>query len=177
MKYRQVQIFSGQRFRVPEGIQRLDHRSTHGWQLRYGSSKMFSDFSNDGSGARAALARAKAELLHRIERLPAPSRLQRQANVSKTSNLPVGISGPIVRLRKGRAYRECSFGVSIPRFGLKPTKKSVHIGTENTYTPQRYELALARAIELRNNAEQAYRSAATKSKRALARKDLRSAAR
>ena len=75
MKVRDVVIFSGERFEVPQGIQRIDHRATHGWQLRYGGTKLFSDHSSDGSGARAALEAAKRELVRRIGRLPAPSRL------------------------------------------------------------------------------------------------------
>ena len=166
MKYRNVTIFSGQSFSVPEGIQRLDHRATHGWQLRYGPSKMFSDHSNDGSGAEAALALAIAELARRIAKLPAPSGLQRRASANKTNDLPVGISGPIIRRRNDQAVRECSFGVSLPRFGAEPRKRSIYIGNENTYTPEKYEAALAKAIELREAAERAYEVAATRAKRA-----------
>ena len=35
MKTRDVAIFSGHRFAVPQGIQRIDTKSTHGWQVRY----------------------------------------------------------------------------------------------------------------------------------------------
>ena len=56
MKVRDVVIFSGERFEVPQGIQRIDHRATHGWQLRYGGTKLFSDGSPDGSGASEELA-------------------------------------------------------------------------------------------------------------------------
>lgn len=169
MKYRKVEIFTGHSFRVPEGIQRVDHRSTHGWQLRYGSWKMFSDFSSDGSGAKAALELAKLELLRRIDRLPAPSRLRREVAAGKSSDLPVGVSGPIVRLRKGRSVPECSFSVSVPRFGAKPTNKNVYIATETTYTPEKYHAALAKAIALRSKAEKAFQGAATRDKRARSR--------
>ena len=77
MNTRDVVIFSGERFVVPQCIQRIDHLSTHGWQLRYGGTKLFSDHSQDGSGARRALALATKELLKRIATLPAPSRLRR----------------------------------------------------------------------------------------------------
>ena len=62
MNTRDVTIFSGERFEVPPCIQRIDHLSTHGWQLRYGGTKLFSDHSNDGSGARRALALAEQHL-------------------------------------------------------------------------------------------------------------------
>lgn len=61
---------------------------------------------------------------------------------------------------------EYNFGVTIPRFGDKPTNVSVYIGTENTITDERYDEALAKAVAIRKKAEQAYQSAATKAKRA-----------
>ncbi|MBV8604463.1 MAG: hypothetical protein JO224_07240 [Pelomonas sp.] len=166
MKTREVVIFNGARFTVPQCIQRIDHQSTHGWQLRYGGTKLFSDNSGDGSGAEAALAAAAKALLARIAKLPAPSRLQRVPSGNKTSELPVGISGPIVRRRVGSRVRDCSFAVSLPRFGERPAGRSVYIGTENTYTPARYAEALARAVALREKAEAAYARAATKARRA-----------
>ncbi|MFI4931432.1 MAG: hypothetical protein ACHP83_14415 [Burkholderiales bacterium] len=134
---------------------------------------MFSDHSNDGSKARAALKLATAELIKRIAKLPAPSGLRRDIASNKGSNLPVGISGPIVRTRPGRNTRDASFGVTLPRFGMKPTTRSVYIATENTYTVARYKTALTKAIELRRTAERAYQLAATKAKRASARKTLK----
>ncbi|HEX6720052.1 MAG TPA: hypothetical protein VF107_00705 [Burkholderiaceae bacterium] len=131
---------------------------------------MFSDHSNDGSKARASLKLATAELIKRIAKLPAPSGLRRDIASNKGSQLPVGISGPIVRTRPGRNTRDASFGVTLPRFGLKPTTRSVYIATENTYTVSRYKEALAKAIALRRAAEKAYQAAATKAKRESARK-------
>jgi hypothetical protein len=166
MKIRDVVIFSGERFEVPQGIQRIDHLATHGWQLRYGGTKLFSDHTPDGSGASDALVLATKELLHRIAKLPAPSKLQREPNGNKTTDLPVGISGPVVRQRTGAGVRDCSLSVSLPRFGDSPLRRSVYIGTENTYTVERYKAALERAIQMRRNAEAAYQRAATKAKRA-----------
>jgi hypothetical protein len=165
MSTRKVVIFSGHRFDVPSCIQRIDSASTHGWQVRYGGSKLFSDHSDDGSGARAALAAAVEELRRRIERLPAPSRLQRAPSARKTSGLPVGISGPVVRHRAAAGASEAAFVVSLPRFGQPARSSSVYIGTESTYTVKRYRVALAAAIELREQAERSYRRAATKARR------------
>ncbi|MBX3619610.1 MAG: hypothetical protein KF891_06440 [Rhizobacter sp.] len=166
MKTRDVVIFSGKRFKVPQGIQRIDHRATHGWQLRYGGTKLFSDGTQDGSGAAASLRAATDELLKRIAKLPAPSRLQTQPSGNKTTDLPVGISGPIVRQRPGSRVRECNLSVSLPRFGMVPRRSTIYIGNENTYTVQRFEDALARAIKLREQAELTYRRDATRAKRA-----------
>lgn len=166
MKFREIVIFSGATFQVPQCIQRIDHRATHGWQLRYGGTKLFSDHSADGSGAAQALEKATKELLKRIAVLPAPSLLQRGPSTNKTSNLPVGISGPIVRTRSKSNVRDCSLSVLIPRYGQKPLRRSIYIGTENTYTVARFKAALARAIELRAAAEEAYERATTRAKRA-----------
>ena len=120
MKFRDVVIFNGKTFTVPQGIQRIDTRATHGWQVRYGGTKLFSDHTRDGSGAEASLDLARRELARRIAKLPAPSLLQKKPSESKTSNLPVGISGPIVRQRVGSSVRSCSFSVLLPRFGQPP---------------------------------------------------------
>jgi hypothetical protein len=166
MKTRDVVIHTGKRFKVPQGIQRIDHRATHGWQLRYGGTKLFSDGSQDGTGAAAALRAATDELLKRIAKLPAPSRLQRAPNENKTTDLPVGISGPIVRTRPGAKVSECNLLVSLPRYGEPPRRSTIYIGNENTYTVQRYKQALERAIGMREEAEKIYRREATRAKRA-----------
>lgn len=175
MKVREVVIFSGDTFRVPQGIQRIDHRSTHGWQLRYGGTKLFSDGSPDGSGAALALEKASKELLKRIASLPAPSRLQSGPSQNKSSGLPPGISGPVVRLRRGGRVRDCSLTVLIPQFGQKPLRRTIYIGTENTYTQERYEAALQRAVAMRDAATRAYAAAVTRDKRAQAREHKRQA--
>ena len=169
MKVRQITIFSGEQFEVPQGIQRIDHRATHGWQLRYAGTKLFSDHSNDGSGAAAALARATKELLKRIASMPAPSLLQRGPSVNKRSGLPSGITGPVVRVRRGGKTRDCSLMVLIPRFRLKPRRRTIYIGTENTYTIERYEAALEKAVAMLQQAEAAYELATTRAKRASGR--------
>ncbi len=163
MKTRQIVIFNGETHVVPQCIQRIDHRTTHGWQLRYGGTRLFSD---GDEGAAVALSRATRELLKRIAVLPAPSTLQRAPSRNKTSNLPVGVSGPVVRQRAKSLVRDCSLSVLIPRFGLKPLRRSVYIGTENTYTVARFRAALARAIEMRAEAVEVYERAATRARRA-----------
>ena len=172
MKFRVVTIFTGKRFRVPQCIQRIDHKATHGWQLRYGGTKLYSDHSNDGSGAAAALKAAVAELRRRIEKLPAPSGLQKSASSNKTSELPVGISGPLVRQRPGSTLLESNLSVSLPRFGATAQRRTVYIGTENTYSVERYLAALERAIEMRRKAERAYQRDATRAMREASRKLL-----
>ncbi len=168
MKFRKVIIFSGATFRVPESIQRLDAAATHGWQLRYGSGKteMFSDHSDDGSGASRSLKLAKAALHQRIQKLPAPSGLMTTPHSRKTSDLPVGVSGPSERSCNGRNTPYYAFQVSIPLAGAGSTTRSVYIGTANTTSPEREAQALEKAIAMRDAAVRKFKAATTKAKRA-----------
>jgi len=165
MKYRKGKIFTGRAFLVPEHIVRLDDGAMHGWQLRYGEWTLFSDHSSDGSGAKAALENAKKELMRRIDTLPAPTGLRGVINSNKSSRLPVGVSGPTGRRRKGRNVIQYYFQVVIPRHDDKPTNKSVYIGTENTISKEKRDTALAKAVSLRRFAERAYQNAKTEEKR------------
>ena len=65
--------------------------------------------------------------------------------------------------------RDISLSVLEPIFGRKPRRRTIYIGTENTYTKQRFKAALARAIELRQAAEAKYQLAETRAKRAASR--------
>ncbi len=155
MKYREVVIFSGHRFQVPEHIQRLDTRNTRAWQLRYGKWKTFSDHTADGSGAAAALAAAIEELRRRIERLPAPTGLRQENSSSKTTifrlaspaqlheqgkggALPNTISAsPSPGLVTSRPTRTC---ISVPRTRLptKDTKKLLQGQSISGRKPKRH---------------------------------------
>ncbi len=166
MKTRIVTLPSGQTFTVPQNIQRIDSRSTHGWQVRYGGTKFFSDGSPDGTGADKSLQLATRELMRRIATLPAPVRVKERVNLSnKGSELPPGISGPIVKSREGEQFRSAVLSVVLPRFGETPQIRSIYIGTENTYTKKRFREALAKAVELRTEAVQRYRTEATRARR------------
>ena len=171
MQARTVTIYSGARIRVPEHIQRIDTLSTHGWQMRYGRPTLFySDGQGPGNGPRPALKRAIESLRQRIAELPAPTGLQRSTSASKQNDLPIGISGPILRQRPSRSVPECHFSVSLPRFGGKPLRRSIYIANQNTYTPERYTGALNAAIDMRRAAEEQYQLDATAAKRRFAAK-------
>ena len=176
MKTRTVTLSTGESFSVPQGVQRLDSKSTRGWQVRYQGTKYFSD---GASGPGKALEAATKELLRRIATLPAPVSLHRAPNSGKASGLPVGISGPIILGKGGTEVMAAVLSVAVPRFGKANLTKKVHIGTPNTYTKTRYRQALAKAIELREQGMAQYEAAATKAKRGQAvnfKRALRSAA-
>ncbi|MEK8049735.1 hypothetical protein AACH10_05770 [Ideonella sp. DXS22W] len=171
MNTRTVTIHTGVRIRVPEHIQRIDTHSTHGWQMRYGQPTLFfSDGQGAGNGPRQALKRAVEALRQRIAELPAPTGLQKEISPNKQNDLPVGISGPILRHRPGRSVPECHFSVNLPRFGAKPLRRSVYIANQNTYSPERYQAALDSAIQMRREAEAQYQLDATEAKRRSAAK-------
>ena len=172
MKQRKVKIYSGKMFTVPQGIQRIDSTSTHGWQVRYQGTKFFSDGGAEPDKAVKSLEAATRELLRRIATMPAPTVLKRGPSAHKASGLPPGISGPIVVSRGESRVRSAVLSVLLPRFGATAQLKSVYIGTENTYTQAKYRAALVTAKALRAEAVAVYEAAATKARRRDA-KDLR----
>ena len=60
MKTRTVALATGESFSVVQGIQRLDSKSTRGWQVRYQGTKYFSD---GDAGPQKSLEAATRELL------------------------------------------------------------------------------------------------------------------
>lgn len=169
MKTRESTIYTGEVFEVPSGIQRIDTLGTHGWQVRYAGTKLFSDMLAGGGDPARSLAMATKELLKRIAVMPAPTKLQPRPSVNKTTDLPVGISGPMFRQRKGSGARDISLSVLEPLFGQKPRRRTVYVGTENTFTKLRFKAALARAVDMRRAAEEKYRLAETRARRAAGR--------
>lgn len=162
MKTREVTLATGEKFNVPQGVQRLDSKSTKGWQVRYQGSKYFPD---GDSGPQKALGAATRELLRRIATLPAPVVLRRAPSPSKSSKLPAGISGPIVVKRRDSSEQSAVLSVLVPRFGATNLTRKVHIGTPSTYTQARYRAALAKAIEIRDHGRVQYETAATRARR------------
>ena len=165
MEFRKHTILAGQTFDVPKYVVRLESKKTHGWQLRYGTWKLFSDFSNDGSGAEASLRLAVEELAKRIAKLPAPTGLRNDAMARKANDLPVGISGPITRHRAGKTVAEYYLQITFPIAGRKPFNTTVYIATENTLNKEKFDMALAKAIALRDSGVRKFKLAATKLKR------------
>ncbi len=162
MKVRDVVIFSGQKFTVPQCIQRIDQESTHGWQVRYQGTRYFPD---GPSGPAKALKAATKELLRRIATLPAPVALKRAPSPRKQSELPAGISGPILAKKPGSMEQAAVLSVLVPRFGQTNLTRKVHIGTPRTYTMSKYRAALAKAIEIRQQALASYEAEATRARR------------
>ncbi len=165
MEFRKREIFTGKLFDVPTHVVRLDGKKTHGWQLRYGKWTLFSDHSNDGTGAEAALAAASAELARRIAKLPAPNGIRSQSKEGKANGMPVGVSGPITRMRGRQNALQYYLQVNFPIPGGKPVNRTIYIATENTLTPEKYQTALAKAIAIRDTGVRKFKLAATKAKR------------
>jgi hypothetical protein len=162
MKSREVKLANGQTLTVPQGIQRIDSPSTHGWQVRYQGSRLFSD--GPSADAQLSLKKALLELMTRMNSLPAPPALNRGPSAHKTSDLPSGISGPIVRQRVGRAFT-AELSVLLPRFGQRAQLKKIHIGSPNTYTEDKYRAALEKGVAMRKQATERYALEADKARR------------
>ena len=165
MKTREITLDSGEKFTVPQGVQRLDSRSTRGWQVRYQGTRYFADGT---AGPKKALGAATRELLRRIATLPAPVVLKRSASPLKTSELPPGISGPLLVTKPGTGEQSAVLSVLIPRFDEPNQTRQIYIGTSRTYTQARYKAALAQAVQLRAESVLLYESAATKARRKAA---------
>lgn len=130
--------------------------------MRCKGTKFFSD-GHDGDAAQS-LINATQELIARITSSPIDLPLRTQASPRKTSDLPPGISGPIVRPRQDRALT-AELSVSIPRFDRKSEIKTIYIGTEKTYTADKYLEAVDKAIKLREQAVARYRRDANKARK------------
>jgi len=165
MKTREVTLADGEKFTVPQGVQRLDSSSTKGWQVRYQGTKYFPDGT---TGARRSLEAATRELMRRIATLPAPVPIKRSASPRKKSGLPVGISGPILVRKRGSDEQAAVLSVLVPRFGKTNLTRKVHIGRPSTYTPSRYKRAVAKALEIRSEGLARYEADATRARRKAA---------
>ncbi len=153
MKYRTVKLANGETFTVPQGIQRLDSASTHGWQVRCDGTKFFAD--GPLGDPRASLINAVGELIARMASTPGASPLRAHTARHKTTDLPVGLSGPIVRTRRGRSP-VAELSVLLPRLGKTPRIKSIYIGSQNTYSIDRFEAAVDKGVALRQQAIETY---------------------
>ena len=156
MKTRNVVIHTGERFEVPQGIQRIDHRSTHGWQLRYGGTKLYSD------GARGRRRRAggggpsccAASPRCRRPRAAAPHQRPQSAATAGGHHRP---GGALPARLQHDGLEPVGLAAALP--GETPLRRSVFIGTQNTYTPERYLAALAEGGGAARAGEAAYQRA------------------
>ena len=169
MRLRTDSTYLGDVSGVPSTIQRIDQDSTHGWQLRYGTgpTEWFNDQSADRNGVKLALQSSVEALRKRIKKLQAPTGLRTTTVPWKSSNLPSGISGPVLRQPKKNTPYFC-FQVDVPQPNGGTKKKAVYIGTEMTSTPEREIAAREKAIALRQEAERKVQIARTKQARAVA---------
>ena len=161
MRSREVTLKNGTVLQVPSNIQRIECRGTRGWQVRYVGTKFFADGKHS---PRSSLKAAKAELAQRIQNHQAPNRLGQTIPTNKRSQMPLGITGPLVR-KRASGIMECNISVSVPKFGGKPQRRTVYVGNQTTFSERRLDAAVKRAVKIRADAEEAYRVAATAARR------------
>lgn len=154
MEYRLVTLSNGKTVKVMRRIQRIDSKSTHGWQVRHKGTKFFSD---GDEGYKVSLKNAEAELVERIRTESGEfTRIRQTQQKNKKTDLPVGITGPQLRVRKGRFFY-AQFQVLLPVYGKANRHTSVYIASERTWTQKHYDKALAKAIKIRDEAAEEYR--------------------
>lgn len=158
MKASRTIVVDGITFSVPPRIQRCkSSKNSGGWRMRYQGERYFAD--GDGSATESFRA-AKNELLARYtgsrEKLVGPFS-------HKPGNLPAGISGPSL-LSPAKGTHFAVFRVLLPRFHAQRLTTTVYIAAESTWSQERYDKALAKAIKRREDAVRQYRADA---KRAL----------
>ena len=132
---------------VPRYVVRIDTPSTHGWQLRYQSPfKMFSDGVVSKAGTPWASLKVVVNALAEIY---AGMRPRLQSVETRRKKVRTGVVGirRVVRLRRGRNVEEHYFTVSHPQAGTPA--RNIYIGTENTVTKARIQMAAERAKKLR----------------------------
>ena len=153
-KPRQVSVH-GTVYDCPMFVHRIETDNTHGWQIRYKTperdSRMFSDSLHGGPAAALQAACSALRLLLVLYPMPVQARLMIEPMRHKQNDLPAGITGPQLRVRKGRASY-FSYQVNLPRRGGKARMTSVYISTEAGWTQSKADAALAKAIKLRNAA-------------------------
>lgn len=162
-RLRSVSTPAGEVYICPPMLRRIDQKakSTFGWIVRRldGGSIFFSDgkFGSAYAAYIAALERLRS--MHESERASDALALRRRKG-GKASELPDGISGPVVRKDRKYDHLIAYLLCRIPIFGKKEKLKWLYIGNENTYTETKYWAVLERAKEMRARALAEYRSAA-----------------
>lgn len=165
---RSVTTMSGETFIVPSGLRRVEyvHKHTFGWIVRRvgGKTKLFSD-GRYGSAQASYLA--ALDLCRTIidEQAQSTEPSLRRVTQAKTSGLPEGIYGPILKSIPGRSAEVAYLVVSIPIFGKRNKVKWLYLGTEATYTVEKFNRVLKRAKTLRAESLRDYRIAMTAASR------------
>lgn len=131
----------GERVWVPRHIVRIDHRSTHGWQVRFQKpSVWFADAGESPSAVKASLALAKRHLRSIWVEIPK----QTSRGKARSSNGMAGIR-EVRDTRNKSIYHYIEYAppdrVGVPR--------RFYFGNSNTATPGRRKAALEKAKKCR----------------------------
>jgi hypothetical protein len=162
-RLRSIVTPAGEVYICPPMLRRMDQKakSTVGWIVRGkgGGSTFFSDGKFGSAYAAYLAALEHLRLIHESERASDASALRRRSG-AKASELPYGISGPVVRKDRQYGHLIACLLCRIPIFGKPEKLKWLYIGNENTYTEAKYWAVLERAKAMRARALAEYRRAA-----------------
>lgn len=165
---------------VPERVQRLSSASLKGWQLRWGAQSSTQYFADSKFGGPVA---SLLEACKALKAFLAGAPIDRAAYLIPTvpqrnktdKTLPVGVSGPVTRLRRGAVsfYWNYAYPVLDVSTGKATFKRgNVYISSQNTYTSAKEKQALAKAVSNREVGINKYRTARATLDKRQQRQDL-----
>lgn len=162
---RRVRVAGAGVFDVPTHIVRIDSSkrrgATHGWQVRFKGTRMFSDGLYGGSAQRSL--RAAKEFLTRVFVPPAsPFPPLRSREAAGRKRVPLGVPGLSLRWaqkeKRNAKQLYIQVGVPVPVRGRKTLHRNVNIyvATDGTLTDGHLRRALQRAVDLRGRVDRLY---------------------
>lgn len=162
---RRIRITGVGVFDVPTHVVRIDSTkrtgATHGWQVRFKGTKMFSDglFGDDAGNS----LRAAKTYLTRVFVPPAtPFPPLRTREAAGRKQVPLGVPGLSLRWaqKEKRNARQLyiQVGVPVPARGRKTVHRNVnvYVATDGTLTDSHLRRALQRAVDLRGRVDRLY---------------------
>lgn len=161
--FRSCQVPGVGTIKVPPFIYRIDTPNTAGWQIRVWTdrNKEVTEFVSDSHGEEDSklkslgLAAKRLQELLMVLPIGDPPGLRIQVSPKKSNEMPVGVSGPKERVRKGRVpYAD--FQVACPVYGETMRRRNVYIASMYTYSASKEKAALKKAVQMRKEAIEKY---------------------
>ncbi len=151
-------------FEVPQHVVRIDinepgKAGTHGWQVRYEGTLLFSDVKYKGNPEKSLKA-AKAYLMEIYKGSAAANRKLHRREIKSRKSILLGQRGVSLCWKSGRHNPEdrelyCQVSIAIPGVN-KSRNMGIYIGNKNTVTDERLKSALKKGIAIRRYAEDCY---------------------
>jgi hypothetical protein len=162
-------------FEVPQHIVRIDinepgKAGTHGWQVRYEGTLLFSDVKYKGNPEKSLRA-AKNYLRDIYTGSASANRKLHTREIKSRKAVLLGQRGVSLCWKSGRRNPEdrelyCQVSIAIPGVS-KSRNMGIYIGNKNTVSEERLKSALKKGIAIRRYAEDRYHEGDEDALRAL----------